>query len=160
MTNRILRTFLLLLTALAVFASPSLAQGRGQGNSHKQKDKDRDEQGDRDRDKGHGRPSFRQHDREIIVDYYHSRQSGLPPGLAKRGGDLPPGLEKHLERNGQLPPGLQKRVVALPPDLERRLPRLPTIYRRGVIGTHVIILDRKTGAIVDIIRDVAILAGR
>lgn len=35
---------------------------------------------------------------------------GLPPGLAKRGGQLPPGLQKHLLRTGQLPPGLQKRL--------------------------------------------------
>ncbi len=34
---------------------------------------------------------------------------GLPPGLAKRGGNLPPGLERHVERSGQLPPGLEKK---------------------------------------------------
>lgn len=38
------------------------------------------------------------------------QMQGLPPGLAKRGGNLPPGLQKHLMRHGQLPPGLQKRL--------------------------------------------------
>ncbi len=36
---------------------------------------------------------------------------GLPPGLAKRNGNLPPGLERHIERTGELPPGLQKKFV-------------------------------------------------
>jgi hypothetical protein len=35
---------------------------------------------------------------------------GLPPGLAKRGGQLPPGLQKHLWKHGSLPPGLQKKI--------------------------------------------------
>jgi hypothetical protein len=147
MTSRVLRTLLLLPTAFAVFAPPGVAQGRGQGNPHKQ-------------DEDQVQPIFRQRDREIIVDFFRTRRSGLPPGLAKRNGDLPPGLEKHLERNGTLPPGLQKRVESFPPDLERRLPRLPVIYRRGTIGPDVIILNRKTGAIVDIIRGVATVAGR
>ncbi len=156
--------FLLLLAALAVSAPPSLGQGHGQGNAHKQKNKDRVEQGDRDededRDENHGRPIFRQRDREIIIQFFRTRDSNLPPGLAKRNGNLPPGLEKHLERNGTLPPGLQKRVEPLPPDLEVRLPRLPTIYCRRRIGPDVIILNSKTGAIVDIIRDVVTVAGR
>jgi hypothetical protein len=35
---------------------------------------------------------------------------------------LPPGLEKHLRRNGHLPPGLEKRLYPFPFALERRLP--------------------------------------
>ncbi len=35
--------------------------------------------------------------------------AGLPPGLAKRGGNLPPGLQRHVDRTGQLPPGLEKK---------------------------------------------------
>jgi hypothetical protein len=164
MTIRIVRNFLLLLAALAVFTWPALAQGHDHGNPHQQKGHDREDQGDRDqgedRDEGNNsRPVFHQHDRQIIIKFFSSRLSNLPPGLAKRNGKLPPGLEKHLERNGTLPPGLQKRVEPLPPELEVRLPRLPQTCRRGRIGPHVIILDRKTGAILDIIRDVAIVAG-
>lgn len=165
MTRRIPH-ILLLGIALGLFVSPSLARGRGQGNPHKQKAKDqaerteRDRDQDEERDENRDRPLFRKQDREIIIDYFHRRGSGLPPGLAKRNGNLPPGLEMQLERNGTLPPGLQKRVEPLPHELEIRLPRLPVIYRRGRIGADVIILNQKTGPVVDIIRDVATLAGR
>ena len=56
---------------------------------------------------------FRSQDVRVIVDYFHPA-SGLPPGLAKRDGDLPPGLEKQLRRNGKLPPGLQKKLAPFP----------------------------------------------
>ena len=41
-------------------------------------------------------------------DPNYRTDSGLPPGLAKRGGNLPPGLEKK-RRAGNLPPGLEKK---------------------------------------------------
>jgi hypothetical protein len=63
-------------------------------------------------------------------------------------------LEKHLERNGTLPPGLQKRVQPVPVELERRLPPLEVGYTRGVIGAHVVIYNRSTNVIVDIVKDV------
>lgn len=166
MTIRLAYRLLLLLAGLALFASPLLAKNNGQGNSHKHKGqdwKDQNDQGEDDNRDGHGdvRPIFHTRDREIIVDFYRSQPSNLPPGLAKRNGNLPPGLEKHLERNGTLPPGLQKRLEPLPEALEVRLPRLPDNCgcRRGIIGAQVVILDRKTGAILDIIRDVAVLSG-
>ena len=159
MAIRILRNFLLLLAGLAVFAWPALAQSHGHGNPHKEKGHDHEDQGEDGDEGNNGRPYFHQHDRQIIIKFFSSRPSNLPPGLAKRNGNLPPGLEKHLERNGTLPPGLQKRVEPLPAELEVRLPRLPQTCRRGRIGPHVVILDRKTGAILDIIRDVAIVAG-
>src|SRR5688500_5754194 len=49
---------------------------------------------------------FLPEERRIISEYYrraNTSKKGLPPGLAKRGGKLPPGLQKHLEKNGQLP---------------------------------------------------------
>ena len=62
---------------------------------------------------------FLPEERRIIENYYRSSgpSKGLPPGLAKRGGKLPPGLQKHLDKNGTLPPGLQKRLEPLPHDL-------------------------------------------
>jgi hypothetical protein len=65
----------------------------------------------------------------------------LPPGLAKRGGDLPPGLERQLQRNGTLPPGLQKRVRLLPDQCNERLPRLPGGWARVVLGARIMLLD-------------------
>jgi hypothetical protein len=84
---------------------------------------------------------FSERDREIIHDYYSPRYSGLPPGLAQRGGNLPPGLEKHLRRNGRLPPGLQKKVEHFPYELERRLPPLPRNYVRVILGGRGLIVD-------------------
>ncbi len=105
---------------------------------------------------------FLPEERRMIEDYYRQgkkgKAKGLPPGLAKRGGNLPPGLQKHLEKNGQLPPGLQKRLEPLPPDLERGLPRLPDSWERVVLERDVILLDRRTNRILDILENIVALA--
>lgn len=117
--------------------------------------------------------SFTPDERRVIKQYYakdivdqaweaegkgHGKKGtkGLPPGLAKKG-KLPPGLQKQLQRNGTLPPGLEKKIEPLPEQLDGRLRRLPPEYERVVIGQDVVILDRTTQKILDIIRDVAIL---
>jgi hypothetical protein len=109
------------------------------------------------------RPShFLPEERRLIEEYYRrsakGKTKGLPPGLAKRGGNLPPGLQKHLEKNGQLPPGLQKRLDPLPVDLDRRLPRLPEHWDRVILERDVILIDRRTNRILDIIENVIALA--
>jgi len=107
---------------------------------------------------------FLPEERRAIEDYYRSinnkkkHKKGLPPGLAKRGGNLPPGLQKKLERDGQLPPGLQKRIEPLPVDLDRRLPRLPQSWERVVVERDVVLLDRRTNRILDIIENVLDIA--
>lgn len=78
----------------------------------------------------------------------------LPPGLAKKN-RLPPGLAMQLERGGSLPPGLAKRD--LPADLESRLPRRPKGQERVIVGNDVVLVERATGIIIDVIKDV--LAG-
>jgi hypothetical protein len=108
---------------------------------------------------------FSAEERRIIEDYYHkgkpSKKKGLPPGLAKRGGNLPPGLQKKLDRDGKLPPGLQKRLEPLPTDLGRRLPRLPEQWERVILDRDVILVDRRTNRILDIIEDVIdLVSGR
>ncbi len=105
---------------------------------------------------------FLPEERRIIEQYYRQghkgKAKGLPPGLAKRGGNLPPGLQKHLEKNGQLPPGLQKRLEPLPIDLDRRLPYLPEDWGRVILDSDVILIDRRTNRILDIIENVIGLA--
>ena len=98
---------------------------------------------------------FLPEERKIIYEYYHrgSPSKGLPPGLAKKG-KLPPGLQKHLDKNGKLPPGLQKRLEPLPRDLEVRLPRLPDYWERVILQEHVVLIDRRTQRILDIIENV------
>src|SRR5713226_2364269 len=113
------------------------SQGHGKGKGHNKHDQG-DEEGQ------HGNYVFGVHEREVITHYY-----------SNRGGNLPPGLERQLERNGTLPPGLQKRLEPCPVELERQLPALPAEYRRGVIGAHIVIFNKNTNVIVDILKDVA-----
>jgi len=90
-------------------------------------------------------------DGDVIREYYHGvPESKLPPGLAKRGGDLPPGLAKQLKRNGHLPPGLEKKIYPFPVELERRLPPLPPDYGRAFIGGNAVIYNKSTSIIIDI----------
>ena len=86
-------------------------------------------------------PEFSERDQELILQYFQTNTANLPPGLARRGGHLPPGLERHLERNGTLPPGLQKRVEPFPTELSRQLPRLPAGYSRVILGDRALLLD-------------------
>jgi len=147
MRSRLLQLSLIGILSAALFSGPALAQGNGKGKGHN-KHQGGDDQGET------SKYLFGERDRELITRYYSNHGSNLPPGLAKRGGNLPPGLEKHLERNGTLPPGLQKRIEPCPEELERQLPPLPAEYQRAVIGVHVVILNRNTNVIVDIMKDV------
>jgi hypothetical protein len=102
---------------------------------------------------------FLPEERKAIYEYYHRSvpSKGLPPGLAKKG-KLPPGLQKHLDKTGKLPPGLQKRLEPLPRDLEVRLPQLPEYWERVILQEHVVLIDRRTQRILDIIENVVGLA--
>lgn len=140
------------LLALSLSTVPAWAQGNGKG---KGKGHSKHEQADDD-DQGriYERYGFHARDRELVTTYYSRHGSGLPPGLAKRGGDLPPGLEKQLQRNGTLPPGLQKKLQPCPVELTRELPPLPSDYQRSVIGANIVIFNRKTNIIVDVMANV------
>jgi hypothetical protein len=85
---------------------------------------------------------FSERDQAIIRGYYQPhRGRGLPPGLAKRRGNLPPGLEKQLHANGTLPPGLEKRAEPFPLRLERQLPPLPRGYSRVMVEGRAMTVD-------------------
>jgi len=75
----------------------------------------------------------------------------MPPGLAKRD-ELPPGLKKHIEKNGVLPPGLQGRD--LPDDLKRRLPKSHKGTKRVIVGDDVVLIEEATRVVIDVIEDV------
>jgi hypothetical protein len=97
--------------------------------------------------------AFNEKDREKIKNYYKhmgkaKKSKTMPPGLAKKQ-NLPPGLQKHIEKNGELPPGLHKR--SLPLDLERGLSPLPKGYVRVKVGGDVVLMDEKTRVVVDVI---------
>ena len=149
MVSRYLRLGITGLLSAALFYSPAFSQGNGQGHGKGTgHNKHEDDQGE------NSKYYFGERDREVITHYYSNRGSNLPPGLAKRGGDLPPGLQKHLERNGTRPPGLHKRIEPCPVELERQLPPLPADYRRAVIGAHIVVLNKNTNVIVDIMKNV------
>jgi hypothetical protein len=95
---------------------------------------------------------FAPEEQRTIYEYFRGDTRNFPPGLAKRGGDLPPGLEKQLRRNGQLPPGLQKRIDPFPADLERKLAAIPPTCQRGIIGDRAIIYDKTTMVILDVLQ--------
>jgi hypothetical protein len=135
-----------ILLAIILFATPMLvhgkAKGKGGGDPHGSAEVG-------------GHPAaFLPEERQLIVTYLQGSPSGLPPGLARRGGQLPPGLQKHLQRNGTLPPWLQKRLQPLPTTLEIQLPSLPDIWHRVILGSHVLLIDRRTNQILDVLENV------
>ena len=150
MLSRFFRLGVTGILAAALFCSPAFSQGNSQGHG---KGKGHNKHQDND-DQGGGKYVFTTHEREVITRYYSNRASGLPPGLAKRGGNLPPGLEKQLERNGTLPPGLQKKIQPCPVELERQLAPIPAGYQRAVIGAHIVIFNQSTNVIVDVMKNV------
>jgi len=88
--------------------------------------------------------SFNNNDRRLIHEYYNRHRKRLPPGLAKKG-KLPPGLAKRQ----RLPRGLSGRH--LPADLSHRLSPIPEGYIRLRVGTDIVIMNRKTRVIFDVI---------
>ena len=89
--------------------------------------------------------SFNDYERGQIYKYYRGKKrKRVPPGLAKKN-KLPPGLAKR----DRLPPGLQGRY--LPGDLERHLRRLPDNYVRLKVGRDIVLMDRKTRVVFDVI---------
>jgi hypothetical protein len=93
---------------------------------------------------------FGQRDQNLIRDWFWDNRNGLPPRLAKRE-SLPPGLQKQLRRNGTLPPGLQKKLVVLPVSLESRLSKLPGDLVRVVLGRDLVLMDRRSDTILDLL---------
>jgi hypothetical protein len=127
------------------------AQGKGKG---KEKAKEKKTAGEKIRTVlPEGEMVFTEHDRVLVKNWFQNNRSGLPPGLARRE-HLPPGLEKQLRERGTLPPGLQKKIQPLPPELESQMQKIPTGFRRVVIAGQVILMNRKTSRIYDVIRNV------
>ncbi|TDJ51146.1 MAG: hypothetical protein E2O44_02710 [Nitrospina sp.] len=97
--------------------------------------------------------------RHIIEDYYrshrmdydddrrgkHKKNKKWKKGRGKHKG-MPPGLAK---KGGRLPPGLQKR--AFPRDLESRLPPPPPNTERVIINNQILLLEVGTHLVLDVI---------
>lgn len=170
----------LLTLALSVPAAPG--QGRGKppgkakpetggqpaekkkpeaGEQEKEKEKEKEkakkkgnEEQERERQAAQGRAFGKEHEKKIRAWFGNPKNlQGLPPGLAKRE-QLPPGLQRQLQRNGTLPPGLQKRLQPLPQSLENQLPKPPAGVKRVVVAGNVILLEERSSKILDIVQDV------
>ncbi|MFC1844136.1 hypothetical protein ACFLZ5_05040 [Thermodesulfobacteriota bacterium] len=96
---------------------------------------------------------FSDTDRARIREHYRKtgKSKTMPPGLAKKN-KLPPGLQKHIDKNGKLPPGLEGRRLS--PGLERSLSRLPSGFVRLQVGGDIVLLNEKTRVVLDVIWDV------
>lgn len=94
---------------------------------------------------------FRDRDRMLIRDYYHTNYRALPPGLAKQG-KIPPGHAFKMVRHQGIPPGIAWQ--SLPSDLERRLSPLPDGYARIMVGAEVGILHTRTRVVLDVVEAV------
>ena len=138
---------------------PAEAKGKPAEKAEEAKEKgkskeEREADDERERQAAQGRAFGKEHEKSIRA-WFGSKKNlqGLPPGLAKRE-ELPPGLQRQLERNGRLPYGLQKRLEPLPPTLEAKLPTVPDGVKRGVFNGNVIIVEERTSRILDIVKDV------
>lgn len=113
---------------------------------------DRDEDHDRsyreERDEGRDRRHllFSERERDVIRAYFRSEGG---QHVARRNGDLPPGLERQLRRDGTLPPGLERRVEPFPEELERRMNSLPRGFSYVILSGRAMIL-RDDSEIIDI----------
>ena len=85
-------------------------------------------------------------ERNIIKDFFGGGKFKAKKFKHK---SLPPGLAKQLRRNGILPPGLRRNY--LPPGLSSRLPGLPPGQARVLVGNDVLLIQRATGLILDIL---------
>jgi len=82
---------------------------------------------------------FSDRDRKRIEEYYRAAKSKkAPSGLARR---------------DTLPPGLQGRL--LPRELESRLVVLPETFVRIVVGRDIVLMNRDTRVVLDILHGVA-----
>ncbi len=141
--RRWLCTLTAIFAALLLSTAAAAAQGRGHRN---------DDDEDRGRGKGHEKYAHRysHRDRKEMRVWYRNHGDNLPPGLAKRD-QLPPGLERQLRVRGTLPPGLRDRLQPVPLDFERALPPPPPDCEHAIIGGHLILLNRRTFLILDIL---------
>jgi hypothetical protein len=142
-------TILFLTTTLAAASPQGNSQGRGRGSQPAQ------EANTVPTGSKTSNNAFADMDVKIIREWFSkpANLQGLPPGLAKKE-NLPPGLEKQLQKNGSLPPGLQQKIQPLPPVLEVQLTRLPEGQKRIAIAGSIILMNSKTSVIIDILTNV------
>ena len=130
-----MRIFPLCILVLTLAAPAAFGQGKGKG-----KPKDNGQPQSAQSSAAASNVRFGTADAQIIADYYRPRVQQLPPGL-----------EKKLQRGGTLPPGWQKKVQAFPRDLVGRLGPVPVGYSRVVSGRTALLINDATNVVLDIL---------
>ncbi len=104
-------------------------------------------------------------EKKIIEDFFGEQAADAVSGTKKdrgkkdknaknkgKSGELPPGLQKHIEKHGTLPPGLAKKE--LPPGLAKRLGSTRSGLERLIVGNDVVLVEEATGVVLDIIKHI------
>ena len=104
-------------------------------------------------------------EKKIIEDFFGEQAADAVSGTKKdktkknknakkkgKSDELPPGLQKHLDKYGTLPPGLAKKE--LPPGLAKRLGSTRSGLERLIVGDDVVLVEEATGIVYDIIKDI------
>ncbi len=86
---------------------------------------------------------FGDNERNIISNYF--RRNNVATS------SLPPGIAKNLARGKPMPPGIAKRD--LPNGLTSQLP-IRDGWNRFLVGNDVLLVDKQTGTIADVIKDI------
>jgi hypothetical protein len=108
---------------------------------------------------------FRWEETEAIRQWYQDRDQRPSPGLADGRRDLPPGLQRRMERGGDLPPGWARKVErgevldreqvrhgrTIDDELRRRLPRQPDGTVLLETEDQVIRVLEATGEVLDVL---------
>lgn len=97
-------------------------------------------------------PAFDSKDRDAINGYFKHQLGILAPGSIPRN-DFDPNLMKALVPGRRVPMQLEKELQPLPKELESRLPVLGGDYARFKLGKHVLLVNKKTMTIADLIRN-------
>lgn len=101
------------------------------------------------------RARFRADDRHVVQAFYAQHPGALPPGLAKKG-KVPPGHAKRLHRVAVaqiVTPEIEVNLLPLPPALEVQLPPPPHTVIRRILGRDLVMIDKHTHKVLDVLRD-------
>jgi hypothetical protein len=97
------------------------------------------------------RIAFSGEDRQM-TDWWFRRNEGAIRRSYDPAGKVPPRIDRELAPNDRLPVAVQK--AYLPWGLERLLSPLPAGLDRFVVGHHIVLVDRRTATVLDVMRDV------
>lgn len=95
--------------------------------------------------------AFSGQDRQL-TDWWFSKNQGAIERTYDPDGKLPPRVDRQLAPNDKLPPNVK--VAGLPWGLERLLSPVPEGLERVIVGRHIVLLDRRTSTVLDVMREV------